>query len=119
MNFEGSSQLEGSSQPPKLFSTSGIRGKLGEKITLELAMNMGRAISTLLNGAESMVIGHDSRTSGQMLEKALTAGILETGCNVLSLGLAPTPLVGYATMKLGADAGVMITASHNPPRITA
>lgn len=100
---------------PKLFSTSGIRGKVGTEITLELAINMGRAIPTLLNKAKQIVVGYDSRTSGKMFEKALTAGILETGCDVLSLGLAPTPLVGYTTMKMEADAGVMITASHNPP----
>ncbi len=76
---------------------------------------MGRALSTLLGPGSDVVVGYDSRTSNQMLEKALTAGILEGGCNVLSLGMAPTPLVGYATMKLG-DAGVMITASHNPPQ---
>lgn len=101
---------------PKLFSTSGIRGKVGTEITLELAMNMGRSIPTLLNKAKQIVVGYDSRTTGEMFENALTAGILETGCNVLSLGLAPTPLVGYTTMKMEADAGVMITASHNPPQ---
>lgn len=101
---------------PKLFGTSGIRGRVGEDVTIELAMNVGRAISTQIGGKGKVVVGYDSRTSNQMMEKALSAGIIQGGCNVLSLGLAPTPLVGYATEKLQADAGVMITASHNPPQ---
>ncbi len=104
------------SEAPKLFGTSGIRGKIGSEVTLELALGIGRSLSTLLGDGHRIVVGYDSRTSNKMLERALTAGILEGGCNVLSLGLAPTPLVGYATMKIGADAGVMITASHNPPQ---
>lgn len=100
----------------RLFGTSGIRGEVGTVITTDLALKMGRALSTLLEPGSRVVIGYDTRTTNQMLEKALTAGILEGGCHVMSLGLAPTPLVGYATMKLGADAGVMITASHNPPQ---
>ncbi len=104
------------SKVQKLFGTSGIRGPIGTTITTDLALKMGRALSTILRPECSVVVGYDSRTSNQMLEKALTAGILEGGCNILSLGMAPTPLVGYATMKLGADAGVMITASHNPPQ---
>ena len=104
------------SEAPKLFGTSGIRGKVGIEVTPELALGIGRSLSTLLGEGHCIVVGYDSRTSNEMLEKALTAGILEGGCNVLSLGLAPTPLVGYATMKIGADAGVMITASHNPPQ---
>ncbi len=100
----------------RLFGTSGIRGKIGHAITSELALKMGRALSTLLGPGCKVVVGYDSRTSNHMLERALSAGILEGGCDVLLLGLAPTPLVGYATKKLGADAGVMITASHNPPQ---
>jgi len=100
---------------PRLFGTSGIRGKIGTTITADLALMLGHAISTLLGAGSNVVVGYDSRISNQMLEKALTAGILEGGCHVFSLGMAPTPLVGYATMKL-ADAGVMITASHNPPQ---
>ncbi len=107
---------ENNSEAPKLFGTSGIRGKVGSEVTLELALGIGRSLSTLLGEGHRIVVGYDSRTSNKMLERALTAGILEGGCNVLSLGLAPTPLVGYATMKIGADAGVMITASHNPPQ---
>ncbi|MGO9386497.1 MAG: phosphoglucosamine mutase [Methanobacterium sp.] len=107
---------ENTSEAPKLFGTSGIRGKVGSEVTLELALGIGRSLSTLLGEGHRIVVGYDSRTSNKMLERALTAGILEGGCNVLSLGLAPTPLVGYATMKIGADAGVMITASHNPPQ---
>lgn len=102
-------------EPPKLFGTSGIRGPIGTAVTADLALKMGKALSTLLGPGHDIVVGYDSRTSSQMLDKALIAGILEGGCNVLSLGMAPTPLVGYATMKLG-DAGVMITASHNPPQ---
>ncbi|MDD1774917.1 MAG: phosphoglucosamine mutase, partial [Methanobacterium sp.] len=100
----------------RLFGTSGIRGRVGSVVNTELALKMGRALSTLLGPCGKVVVGYDSRTSNQMLEKALTAGILEGGCDVLSLGMAPTPLVGYAAMKMGADAGIMITASHNPPQ---
>jgi phosphoglucosamine mutase len=99
---------------PKLFGTSGIRGKIGDEITPELTLNVGKAISTYLGEGHDVVVGYDTRTSNLMLERAISAGILQGGCNVLSLGMVPTPLVGYATMKLGADAGVMITASHNP-----
>ena len=107
---------ENNSEAPKLFGTSGIRGKVDSEVTLELALGIGRSLSTLLGEGHRIVVGYDSRTSNKMLESALTAGILEGGCNVLSIGLAPTPLVGYATMKIRADAGVMITASHNPPQ---
>ncbi len=104
------------SKIPKLFGTSGIRGKIGLDITLELALNIGMAIGTYVGGkGHKIVLGYDSRTSNEMVESAVTAGILQCGCHVLKLGMAPTPLVGYATMKLNADAGVMITASHNPP----
>jgi len=101
---------------PKLFGTSGIRGKLGENITLELALDVGMAVSTYIDGKGSkVVIGYDTRTSNEMIESAVVAGLLQGGCDVLRLNMVPTPLVGYAAMKLGADAGIMITASHNPP----
>ncbi|MBM4241354.1 MAG: phosphoglucosamine mutase [Euryarchaeota archaeon] len=103
---------------PKLFGTSGIRGKVWESITTELALRVGRAVSTYVKRENSeckIVLGYDTRTSSQMIENAITAGILQGGCYVLRLGMVPTPVVGYATMKLKADAGIMITASHNPP----
>jgi len=104
------------SEIPKLFGTSGIRGKIGSDITLELAVKIGMAIATYAGGkGRKIVLGYDSRTSNVMIENAVTAGLLQGGCHVLKMGLAPTPLVGYATMKLEANAGVMITASHNPP----
>ena len=104
------------SEIPKLFGTSGIRGKVGHDITLDLAVNIGMAIASYAGGIGSkIVLGYDSRTSNVMIENAVTAGLLQCGCKVLKIGMAPTPLVGYATMKLKADAGVMITASHNPP----
>lgn len=104
------------SEIPKLFGTSGIRGKIGIDITLELAVKIGMALATYAGGIGSkIIIGYDSRTSNVMIENAITAGLLQCGCLVLKMGMAPTPLVGYATMKLEADAGIMITASHNPP----
>jgi phosphoglucosamine mutase len=102
------------SEIPKLFGTSGIRGKIGKEITPELALKVGKAISTYLTEGCKVVVGYDTRTSSLMMERAVTAGVLQGGCHVMSLGMVPTPLVGYATMKLGANAGVMITASHNP-----
>jgi len=104
------------SEIPKLFGTSGIRGKIGSDITLENAVEIGMAIATYAGGKGSkIVLGYDSRTSNVMMENAITAGLLQCGCHVLKLGMAPTPVVGYTTMKLKANAGVMITASHNPP----
>ena len=99
---------------PRLFGTSGIRGRFGEKVTLELAADTGRALATHLGGDGEVVVGYDTRTSSQLLENALIAGIVECGCDVTRLGMVPTPLVGYAASRLGAAAGVMITASHNP-----
>ncbi|MDL2270253.1 phosphoglucosamine mutase [Methanobrevibacter sp. OttesenSCG-928-I08] len=98
----------------KLFGTSGIRGKIKTEITCDLALNIGRSLGTYLKNNGKVVIGYDTRTTNQMLDEAITAGLLETGIDVLKIGMVPTPLVGYATEKLGADAGVMITASHNP-----
>ncbi|MBU4535534.1 MAG: phosphoglucosamine mutase [Euryarchaeota archaeon] len=99
---------------PRLFGTSGIRGKIGSDITTPLALDVGKALGTYLGGKGKVVVGYDTRTSNHMLEKALCAGLMECGCNVLELGMVPTPVVGFSASRLNADAGVMITASHNP-----
>lgn len=101
---------------PKLFGTSGIRGKIDEEITLDLITDIGMAVATYVGGkGRKIVIGYDTRTSNKMAENAITAGIVKCGSDVIRLGMVPTPLVGYAAMKLKADLGIMITASHNPP----
>ncbi|BAW30837.1 MAG TPA: phosphoglucosamine mutase [Methanothermobacter sp.] len=99
----------------KLFGTSGIRGKFKEKITAKLSLNVGKALATYLKGEGKVIVGYDPRTSSQLIENALSAGLMEGGCDIIKIGMVPTPLVGYATSKLKAKAGVMITASHNPP----
>ena len=98
----------------KLFGTSGIRGKIGSEVTCELALNVGKSLAYYLGNEGSVVIGYDTRTTNQMLDQAITAGLLESGVDVIKIGMVPTPLVGYATEKLNVDAGVMLTASHNP-----
>ena len=98
----------------KLFGTSGIRGKIGSEVTCELALNVGKSLAYSLGNHGTVVIGHDTRTTNEMLDQAICAGLLESGVNVVKIGMVPTPLVGYATLKLGADAGIMLTASHNP-----
>ncbi len=100
----------------KLFGTSGIRGLVGSEVTCELALNVGKSLAYYLGNEGTVVIGYDTRTTNKMLDQAITAGLLESGVNVVKMGMVPTPLVGYATEKLDADAGVMITASHNPSR---
>ncbi|NJE46729.1 phosphoglucosamine mutase [Thermococcus sp. GR7] len=97
----------------KYFGTSGIREIVNEKLTPELALNVGRALGTYLGGG-TVVVGRDTRTSGGMLKRALISGLLSTGVDVIDIGLAPTPLTGFAIKLYGADAGVTITASHNP-----
>ena len=96
----------------KLFGTSGIRGVYGEKTTPQLALELGRAIGTL--DYKTVSIGRDTRLSGDLLKHALIAGLMSAGCSVTDFRYAPTPVVSYGTRKLGADCGIMITASHNP-----
>ena len=98
----------------KLFGTSGIRGLVGSEVTCELALNVGKSLAYYLGNEGTVVIGYDTRTTNKMLDQAICAGLLEGGINVVKIGMVPTPLVGYACEKLDADAGIMLTASHNP-----
>ncbi len=101
----------------KLFGTDGIRGVANRDLTPELAFRIGRIAAWKLGrDAESplFVIGRDTRLSGPMLEGSLTAGITSAGGNVRLLGVVSTPAVAYLTRDLGAAAGVVISASHNP-----
>ncbi|WP_026292862.1 phosphoglucosamine mutase [Rubritalea marina] len=103
----------------KLFGTDGIRGKANQwPITPEVGMRIGRAIARVLNaqcpGKHKVVIGKDTRLSGYMLENAITAGLVSEGARVLLTGPLPTPAIAYITKSMACDAGVMLTASHNP-----
>lgn len=103
----------------KYFGTDGVRGVANTQLTPELAFQIGRFGGYVLTrhkqeGKPKVVIGRDTRISGQMLESALIAGLLSVGAEVMRLGVIPTSGVAYLTRSLGADAGVMISASHNP-----
>src|SRR5574341_1666400 len=102
----------------KLFGTDGVRGVANlEPMTSETAMKLGRAAAYLFkrrSGRHQIVIGKDTRLSGYMLESALTAGICSMGVDVLLVGPMPTPAIAFLTKSLRADAGVVISASHNP-----
>ncbi len=102
----------------KLFGTDGVRGVANlEPMTSETAMKLGRAAAHLFtrrSGRHQIVIGKDTRLSGYMLESALTSGICSMGVDVLLVGPIPTPAIAFLTRSLRADAGVVISASHNP-----
>lgn len=102
----------------RLFGTDGARGVANSELTAELAMNIGRAAAMVLISDEvehpKILIGKDTRLSGDMLEGALIAGLCSVGANVELLGVVPTPAVAYLVGKYNADAGIMISASHNP-----
>ena len=102
----------------KLFGTDGVRGIANRELTVDLAFRIGQAGAYVLtkqtNGKATILVGKDTRISGDMLEAALTAGICSVGGRVISLGVVPTPAVAYLTKKYHADAGVVISASHNP-----
>ena len=95
-----------------MFGTSGIRGPVGETVTADLALSVGRALGV---DCTTVVVGRDPRESGAVLRDALTAGLRESGVEVIDLGVTATPTVGRAVGWEAADAGVCITASHNPP----
>jgi len=100
---------------PRLFGTFGVRGLANGEFTPELAFKLGLALSTHLGGEGKVAIGRDNRTSSEMLDYAFTAGISAGGCDVVRLGLVPTPVLSFGVRHFSCDAGVMITASHNPP----
>jgi phosphoglucosamine mutase len=112
------------SNPQKIFGTDGVRGTANlEPVTAETALKLGRAAAHVFKnlerqsrgrGKHKIVIGKDTRLSGYMLENAISSGILSMGVDVLFIGPLPTPGVAYATRSLRADAGIVITASHNP-----
>lgn len=95
-----------------MFGTSGVRGRVGEDITADTALKIGRALAT--NGAKTVVLGRDARESGRTLSRAISAGITECGGDVIDVGVQPTPTVARGVVHKGADAGVVVTASHNP-----
>jgi phosphoglucosamine mutase len=102
----------------RYFGTDGIRGRVGEgPISADFMLRLGNAAGRVLarGGAHaSVVIGKDTRISGYMFEAALEAGLVAAGADVRMLGPMPTPAVAYLTRSLRADAGIVISASHNP-----
>ncbi|MED4534196.1 phosphoglucosamine mutase [Metabacillus fastidiosus] len=101
----------------KYFGTDGVRGVANSELTPELAFKIGRFggyVLTKNKEKPKVIIGRDTRISGHMLEGALVAGLLSIGAEVMRLGVISTPGVAYLTKALGAEAGVMISASHNP-----
>ena len=112
------------SQPKKIFGTDGVRCTANvEPVTAETALKLGRAAAHVFKnleresrgrGKHRIVIGKDTRLSGYMLENAISSGILSMGVDVIFIGPLPTPGVAYVTRSLRADAGIVITASHNP-----
>ena len=101
----------------KLFGTDGIRGVVGDDLTTELEMKVGESSAYVLGKREEdlvVLIGRDTRISGQMLTSAISAGLMSEGAKVIDLGVVPTPLVSYLVKKYNASMGVMISASHNP-----
>jgi phosphoglucosamine mutase len=100
-----------------LFGTTGVRKVYGEEFDLEMALNLGKSLGTYLDKG-TVLVARDARTTGLMVSDALTAGIMSTGVNVVRAGIIPTPTLAFITMKRGFDAGLMVTASHNPPEYT-
>ena len=101
----------------KYFGTDGIRGIANTELTVELTMKLGRILGARLvkdYTCPKVLIGRDTRISGEMLESALIAGLVSSGANVMKLGVISTPGVAYLTKDLGVEAGIMISASHNP-----
>lgn len=102
----------------KLFGTDGVRGIANTELTNELAYKLGKFGAHVLtketHHKARILIGKDTRVSGDMLESALIAGILSAGCDVIKVGVVPTPAIAYLVRHLKVDAGVMISASHNP-----
>ena len=97
----------------RLFGTDGVRGVANKELTCEVAYRLGQAAAAFLG--ENIVVGKDTRLSGDMLESAVAAGIMSAGGTALIAGIIPTPGVAFLVNELHADGGIVISASHNPP----
>jgi len=98
----------------KLFGTNGIRGVSNKDLTPERVIKIGSAIGSFFNKAK-VIVGYDARTTGPIFAKGVIAGLNSTGCDVLFIGMAPTPSIQYAVKRNRVDGAIIITASHNPP----
>ena len=100
---------------PGRFGTDGIRGRVGTEIDADLALALGRAVGTHLGGdGRSVLLGRDTRRSGEMLSAALAAGLADTGTDAVDLGVVTTPCLVHASLDARHAAGIMVSASHNP-----
>jgi phosphomannomutase/phosphoglucomutase len=115
-SFTEESDLHTLSIPATIFRAYDIRGIAGSELTSDIVERIAKAIASeaLDIGIDTLLIGSDARLSSPVLSKALIKGVLETGCNVIDLGLIPTPILYFATHTCQAASGVMLTASHNP-----
>ena len=99
---------------PRLFGTNGVRGVVNsDAMDTQFALRLGMSIGTYMKG--TVLIGTDARTSNEMIKSACASGLMATGCNVMDLGIVPTPTLQYAVKTGRVAGGVVITASHNPP----
>jgi len=98
-----------------IFGTDGIRGRFNEEITYSLAYKVGYALGSTLEKKNPILIGRDTRISGDILLQALTQGINESGKKFINLGICPTPAIPFLIQQENLSSGIMISASHNPP----
>ena len=102
---------------PLIFREYDIRGRVGEDLTPETVVSIGKGFGTYAarEGGKSLMVGRDCRLSSPSFRDALVEGILSAGMNVVDVGICPTPLLYFSILRFGADGGVMVTGSHNPP----
>lgn len=104
------------SKARKLFGTAGIRGSVRDKVTERFALDLARAMSTMLANEGQILVGSDYRTTSAELRATLMGGLMGGGIDVLDAGFLSTPVLAFGIRKVGSEAGIMITASHNPPQ---
>ena len=98
-----------------IFGTDGIRGRFNEEITYSLAYKVGFALGSSLEKKSPIIIGRDTRISGDILLQAITQGINDSGKKFINLGICPTPAIPFLIKQENLSSGIMISASHNPP----
>ena len=98
-----------------IFGTDGVRGIFNKEITYDLAQKIGYAFGTINNNTQKVLIGRDTRVSGDLLLQALSDGLNHSGKEVIDIGICPTPAIPFLIKQFKIYTGIMISASHNPP----